>query len=98
LPYAFTRTDWQQCLDYWCGFCCYCAERRATTIDHFIPLDSPDCPGTIPGNVLPACASCNYSKQNRSAGEWLAWKFGADQARETLALIQQYFEWIETQG
>lgn len=51
------------------GCCAYCGvESNRLTTDHFISLASggPDCMG----NLLPACYSCNSSKQDSDPLEW----------------------------
>ncbi|MBX3579877.1 MAG: HNH endonuclease, partial [Rhizobiaceae bacterium] len=55
------------------GHCCaYCDSTGPLTQDHFIPLSSAKCPGTIPGNIVPACASCNSSKRARDPFSWVS--------------------------
>lgn len=103
LPMIFTADDWQRCLNYWRGRCAYCG-RQANNLftpahqEHFIPLVSPDCPGTVPWNMLPACGSCNHSKRDKSPTEWLTQKFGQRRAAEILARIEVYFEWVRQQN
>jgi 5-methylcytosine-specific restriction endonuclease McrA len=48
--------------------CAYCKSRLADTIDHVVPIarggrDAPD-------NVVPACKSCNSSKNAKLLSEW----------------------------
>lgn len=50
------------------GLCAYCDE-PATVIDHVIPVVAGG--KTEPGNVLPACSTCNGSKHSRDIYEWL---------------------------
>lgn len=49
------------------GLCAYCPA-EADSWDHILPIASSG--DTAPGNVVPACTSCNSSKK---AGEVLAW-------------------------
>jgi hypothetical protein len=51
------------------GKCAYCRKRKATTWDHIEPLAIGG--QTIPGNVVPACVSCNSSKGARPLEEFL---------------------------
>ena len=56
-------------LEYYGYQCAYCP-RPYEHIDHVIPLSKG---GTAwPANLVPACASCNHRKSNRSIWEWLA--------------------------
>ena len=48
--------------------CAYCA-MPATTWDHIVPISKGG--QTVPGNVVPACTSCNSSKNNTDLEEWL---------------------------
>ena len=52
----------------WC--CGYC-EAPETDVklefDHFINIYEDTCPGTIPGNMVPSCRSCNRRKGNLGA-------------------------------
>lgn len=94
LPDGFTEADWQGCLTYWHGMCVYCNVRKANSIDHFIPLASPDCPGTVRTNILPACKPCNCSKHANDPRTWLVKTFGEPQASQKLAEISAYFNMV----
>jgi 5-methylcytosine-specific restriction endonuclease McrA len=64
--------DWERRLNRFGGLCAYCQERKATTADHVVPLARG---GTnFIGNILPACVSCNSSKQGKLLVEWSKWK------------------------
>lgn len=97
LPDTITHDDWQRCLSYWNGRCAYCDNppglfpNMRLHADHFIPLSSPDCPGTIPTNILPACGSCNDSKGYSNPIDWLTWKFGKRKAKQIVKRIEDYF-------
>ena len=61
LPDNFTQQDWDNAVAYWHGACAYCGKPLyglfddiKAHADHFIPLASPDCVGTVPGNILRA--------------------------------------------
>lgn len=98
LPNAFKQKDWTGCMNYWHGTCAYCGHQAGLfketkiTADHFIPIASIECPGTIPKNILPACRSCNSSKNNKNPIEWLVNKFGKRKANQILAQIKAYFD------
>jgi hypothetical protein len=98
LPFDFSPSDWQHCLNYWHGRCAYCgkqAEGLWVTVhqEHFIPIaDTENCPGTVRWNMLPACGGCNFSKGDSPAREWLERKFGIRYAEKTLAAIFVYFQ------
>lgn len=87
---TFTANEWLFCLRYWRNRCAYCGEHKPLSADHFIPLVSPDCPGTVAENMLPACKSCNSSKQHRDPVDWLSER--ASNYIELLGQIAAYFD------
>lgn len=98
LPKGFTLADWQFSLDWWKGCCAYCGRPpgslRILAMDHYIPLKSPDCPGTIPSNMLPACSKnrgCNNLKSYSDPELWVIATFGENKGRKILARIAEYF-------
>jgi hypothetical protein len=100
LPDAFTAADWQAALDHFGGCCAACGRPpglwHTIAADHWIPLSSPNCPGTVPENIVPLCHGvdgCNNSKSNRPAGEWLAQKYGPRKAR---AIQKRIERWLKT--
>lgn len=101
LPDTLTRAQWQRCFEWWNYTCAYCGAQRnfwnVIEADHFIPLDSPSCTGTTALNIVPACRSCNSSKNNNDAAEWLQFKFPR-KWRKVLKRIEAYFEWVRQQG
>lgn len=107
LPNIFTTADWDRALEYWGHRCAACGRPRGLfhtiSADHWIPLSSSDCPGTIPGNIIPLCHSiksgedgCNNTKSNRDAHEWLVSRFGEHKAKQIEKRVQDYFEWISS--
>ncbi len=100
LPDNFTPLDWQTCLNYWNGQCAYCgkqAEGLWQTVhqEHFIPLISSKCPGTLPSNILPACARCNHSKQDKDPHQWVIETFGKRKGGQILKAIDAYFTLVQ---
>jgi hypothetical protein len=98
LPNAFSATDWQRAVAYFGGRCAVCGRPpglwHTLAIDHWIPLSSDACPGTIPANIVPLCHGidgCNNSKHNRDPEEWLIEKSGKRRAHQILSRIQDYF-------
>lgn len=104
LPDAFTTADWLFALDYFDYRCAVCGRTAdlwtALAADHWIPLTSTDCPGTIPANIVPLCHSkpgapagllgCNQSKFTSNAAEWLVRRFGGKEAQRILGRVTQY--------
>ena len=48
--------------------CAYCGAKHNITMDHVVPISKGGL--TILTNVIPACGSCNSSKQNKDIIEW----------------------------
>lgn len=55
-------------LDKFCGSCAYC-QGPAETWDHIVPVSKGG--RTEPGNVLPACRSCNSRKKDRDVYDFI---------------------------
>jgi 5-methylcytosine-specific restriction endonuclease McrA len=51
------------------GRCAYCGLRKATTWDHILPVARGG--ETKPGNIVPACVTCNSSKKARPFADWM---------------------------
>ncbi len=101
LPADFKRADWRRCLNYWHHCCAYCGNQRGflpgmeLTADHFIPLSSSICPGTVPENIVPACGSCNSSKSNQEPQKWLQRRFGRTRTRRIITSVTVYFDTLK---
>ena len=72
LPFAWTNSDWLGCLSAFGCACAYCGSTTDLHQDHFIPISHPDCPGTVVGNMVPACGPCNLSKGAKHPHTWVA--------------------------
>ena len=53
--------------------CAFCGSEENLEIDHVIPISRSDIenPGTVRGNLMPLCRSCNASKRDRTLEEYL---------------------------
>jgi len=104
LPDTLTLTHWRNAVNYFNGCCSYCGKSpsffdRHPVLhqDHFIPVASPKCEGTTPTNMVPACQSCNLSKQANNPEQWLISRFGKRRTKQILARINAYFDWVREQ-
>lgn len=95
---TLTPRDWQHALDYFNGCCAACGKPpglwHMIVPDHWIPLASHDCPGTIPQNIVPLCHGqdgCNNAKRDKKPEQWLTEQFGKRKAQEILKKIKAYF-------
>lgn len=113
LPNTFTAVHWQRCLEYWGYRCAICGQLpdfwHYLAQDHWIPIDSahPNNPGTVPENILPLChtkrggggvsSGCNNSKHYKEPVEWLHSRYSKKRAKQILARINAYFDWVKDQ-
>lgn len=103
LPNSFTTKDWSRALEYFQGRCAVCGlapnDKRVIAGDHWIPVSSPDCPGTVVTNIVPLChglGGCNNRKLYLEAEVFLDRNFG-EEAPQILARIYAYFSWVREQ-
>lgn len=68
LPCSLTLSEWKDTKDYFDNRCAYCGSDEELTQEHFIPL-SKGGEYTV-NNIIPACRSCNCSKQDKCFFEW----------------------------
>lgn len=100
LPFDFTKEDWRICKEYFSQKCATCRKQTSRLVrDHWVSLvdNSPSNPGYTKTNIAPLCRSCNSSKSDREATEWLVHKFGRVEGLAILARITAYFEWVRQQ-
>lgn len=104
LPATFTSEQWLACLEYHHYCCAVCGNQLRDLFgnvkphaDHWIPLSSDECTGTVADNMICLCNSCNTSKNAKMPLIWLKEKYGTRQANIILARIETYFQWVQSQ-
>lgn len=97
--FDFSPDNWKFALDYFGGCCAVCGRPpgfwHTLAQDHWIPITSPECPGTVAWNIVPLChgtAGCNNSKINKPAAEWLYEKFGKRKGHAILRKIEAFLD------
>lgn len=103
---ATMRTnDWLACVRYFDGVCAYCGKPpglfdmgMTLHADHFIPLASPGCPGTVAYNIIPACQDCNSQKGDQNPYVWVPGRFGVRKGAFILSKIEAYFASLKGGG
>lgn len=93
LPDDFTEKDYQRMMAYWDG-CAITGQMDNLQIDHWIPLNSSECPGTVIDNMIPLAQSLNASKQDKDPESWVLEMFGENEGQEILKRIAKYFEYV----
>ena len=89
--------EWIRALEYWGYRCAVCGWLAPNTLYYELERDHWD--NSQKGkhksnNLIPLCRSCNASKSDRNALDWLLWKFG-DRGAEIAQRINVYLEWIK---
>jgi 5-methylcytosine-specific restriction endonuclease McrA len=65
----FTAREWRQLKADYCDLCAYCNQKRPLTADHVVPLIAGGSNNI--DNIVPACKSCNSSKQDTPLLMWM---------------------------
>ena len=60
--------DWQRACEAFDFSCAYCGAGTKLTMEHIVPVAKGG--RTIKSNIIPACQSCNSSKQDKDMIEW----------------------------
>lgn len=83
--FSFTERDWQRLLERFGHECAYCGEaiRGVAQKEHVIPLIRGGRQSV--GNIVPACAGCNYSKGDLLVTEWRMREIRFGQARKEVS-------------
>jgi len=102
LPSSFSAEERRFMLEYWHNACAVCGNQDGffwtLADDHWICVNSPECPGTIAENIVPLCHtrrgqhdSCNLTKKDREPKAWLISRVGPTKAKRILKAIETYF-------
>jgi NMD protein affecting ribosome stability and mRNA decay len=87
-----SKQEWALVLAEFDGTCAYCgatasAENRGIVPDHLVAVT--DFGELVPGNIVPACQTCNDSRGNKPWRTFLSSRFPAD-ATNRIRRIEQY--------
>lgn len=93
LPATLTRDEWTDALHEFDGSCAYCGANGALQQDHFIAVSKGG--GYTRDNIIPACRSCNASKNDKPFAEWYRTQSFYDPTREKHIL--NYIEKVKIQ-
>lgn len=96
LPSDYTETDVDFATNYFHGCCAVCRNQAVgfytrLHLDHWIPISSDNCPGTIPQNMVPLCSDCNLSKHDKQPHLWLRDKYTPHKAAVIERRIAAFF-------
>lgn len=86
----FAAEDWQACLEWFNRQCAYCGTVADLNQEHVIPLEFGG--PYVPGNIVPACGSCNSSKHTKPLDEWFPRQ--SFYSEERVAMIASYFDLV----
>lgn len=92
-------------LDYFHNCCAICGRQlvdlfgdRHLAFDHWIPIASPNCPGSTVTNMIPVCHGvdgCNNSKHDADPYEWLRARYGKRRAQVIIDRVEAYFRVVK---
>lgn len=82
--------EWQKTLEKWDYECAYCGGNTDIGKDHVVPVSKDGENNVI--NVVPACQSCNSSKNTRNVIEWYREQPFYDKKRELEIMNARLFE------
>lgn len=85
---TFTLKQWQHCLTHFNHSCAYCGGVENLEQEHVIPV-SKGGHYTV-DNIIPACRSCNASKNNKEFEEW--YTNHESYSEERIIKIKEYLE------
>lgn len=68
LPSTLTKEQWDATFKHFDYSCAYCGSKEQIEQEHFVPLAKGG--EFTHNNIIPACKSCNCSKQDRDFFEW----------------------------
>lgn len=83
-----TYEQWEFACEWFDDCCAYCGKEALLGEDHLVPL-SKGGPRTVL-NVIPCCKSCNSSKRDALAQDWIYWKFGRVEGQEIIDDVVVY--------
>jgi 5-methylcytosine-specific restriction endonuclease McrA len=66
---TLTFNEWEDILKNFEYECVYCGRKEKITLDHLVPITKGG--DHTKDNVVPACLSCNASKNNKLLEDWL---------------------------
>jgi hypothetical protein len=82
-PYRTAR-DFPTIQAFFGGRCCYCGDAFGPSLravqDHMVPMNKTDTGLHAWGNIVPACAPCNATKQGRNWKDFIIERAGPDAA------------------
>lgn len=90
----FTTDDQKRALSFFGNRCAVCSVAIGLSVkvnwDHWIPISSRICPGTVPSNMVPLCDSCNKSKNAARPSTWIVLELGVKCGLKRLKFIEDF--------
>lgn len=88
---CYSTKIWEDAVLYFKNTCAYCGDNGKLTKDHFIPISKNG--EYTARNIVPCCARCNSSKQDKDFFDWYPLQGFYSKQREKRAL--KYLNYIE---
>lgn len=95
LIHSLSKSDWQQCLNQFDNQCAYCGNTGTLEQEHVIPVSRGG--HYTADNIIPACRSCNASKNNKIMQDWFIEheNYSVAKMAKILTYIQKFKEYEE---
>jgi hypothetical protein len=90
LPFKLTTEQWTRIKKHFESKCAYCGEDKKLHQEHFIPLAKNG--EFTHNNIIPACKSCNCSKQDKDFFDWYPKQEFYSKEREAKILVFLNYE------
>lgn len=91
LPCTFTEEHWEVALAHFANVCAYCGVQDGPLQqDHVIAVSLGG--GYVAANIVPACKSCNSSKNNMPLDEWVVGRGAQFVLPDVVARVTGYLE------
>lgn len=65
---SLSAEEWNNILKHFEYACAYCGKTHEITMEHIIPISKGGLTSVL--NIVPACSTCNSSKNNKDMLEW----------------------------
>lgn len=86
----FDESKWDECKNFFEHKCCYCGKETKLTQDHFVPFGHNG--EYSKNNIIPACFSCNSSKNDSDFFEWYPRQLFYSKSREKKILKYLHYD------
>jgi hypothetical protein len=92
--FSLTDSEWEKTVNHFDNQCAYCGKRKKLTFEHFVPFSKGGSFGKE--NIIPACNTCNSSKNDMDYYTWYRNQSFYDETREQR--VMKYLRQVNNSG